>query len=392
MIIDYDSHLKPTPLETASGVILGTDEAVPPLPPPNATGPLGALKAALLGALRTSPCMVSFSGGRDSSCVLAMAVQLAREEGLPLPVPITYRFRDAPEVDESYWQDLVIRHLHIDDWIRIEIDDELDYVGPIAQRALRLIGLRWPPNGHMILPALDRARGGTLVTGLDGDGLFMWRWSPAVNLLLGRRRPDSDALKTLASYLAPTLVARTADRFRKGQRLPWLLESARRELWTSWNYHQAQEPRTWAKRLHYYNRMRYVSVLRSNATLLARSCESKLLHLFMDPQFLANLAAADGRLGFRDRTTSMKGLFDGVVPTILLERTDKPIFHVYWGSYSKRLADEWEGEGVDLSRVDPSALFEDWHSAYPSFRSVLLLQSAWLARNHVEQPVEAPGQ
>ena len=52
---------------------------------------LAALEAAIMPALLRSPCLVSFSGGRDSSAVLAVAARLARGAGLADPIPITIR-------------------------------------------------------------------------------------------------------------------------------------------------------------------------------------------------------------------------------------------------------------------------------------------------------------
>src|SRR6185503_3688944 len=60
----------PDPLETAAGVVLGV--APRRRLPASAGGPLAALERAVLPALRRSPCLVSFSGGRDSSAVLAV--------------------------------------------------------------------------------------------------------------------------------------------------------------------------------------------------------------------------------------------------------------------------------------------------------------------------------
>ena len=62
-------------------------------------------------ALRPSqrgPCLVSFSGGRDSSLVLAAAAKAARRDGLALPVPVTNRFACGPHSHESDWQELVV--------------------------------------------------------------------------------------------------------------------------------------------------------------------------------------------------------------------------------------------------------------------------------------------
>lgn len=377
-----------TPLETASGVIVGSEQIAPPLPAPDHRRLLEVLEDALLEALRTPPCIILFSGGRDSSCVLALATTVARRWGLPLPVPVSYRFPDDPEVDESRWQELVVGHLGIEDWVRLEFHDELDYVGQHAQSALRALGLLWPPNGHMSLPGLDLARGGTLVTGLDGDGLFYWRWSEAVKVLRGRRRPTADVLRPLAYYLLPAPLARIGGRVRRGLSVPWLREGAQRELANAFADHRAREPRTWRARIPYYNRLRYVAMLRANNRALARSRGAGILNLFLDPQFISNFAARQGVLEFPGRTAFLTELFDGIVPPAILQRTDKPIFNLYWGQHSQELAKRWTGEGVDTSLVDPDALAEEWAKQNPSFRSALLLQRVWLAGEGVEEPVE----
>ena len=70
----------------------------------------GCARAAILPALLRPPCVMSFTGGRGSSLVLAVAVQLARREGLELPVPATIRMRGSANADESAYQErLVIR-------------------------------------------------------------------------------------------------------------------------------------------------------------------------------------------------------------------------------------------------------------------------------------------
>ena len=99
--------------------------------------PLTALDDAIRPFLRRSPCLVSFSGGRDSSAILAAATALARREGLPLPIPATNRFPHVDESDERPWQEHVVRALRLEDWIRLDFGDELDCVGPVASAALR---------------------------------------------------------------------------------------------------------------------------------------------------------------------------------------------------------------------------------------------------------------
>ena len=135
-------------------------------------GVLAALEEVMLPALRRPPAVVSFSGGRDSSAILAVATDVARRHGLDDPVPAIMRFPDAPATDETEWQELVLGHLGIRDPDVIELRDELDALGPTASAILDRRGVRWPGNAYLHEPVLERASGGSLLTGLGGDELF----------------------------------------------------------------------------------------------------------------------------------------------------------------------------------------------------------------------------
>ena len=98
-----------TPLESALDDGIGDAADEPPLPAVGeALDPLEALEAAVLPALQRPPCLAMFSGGRDSSLVLAVASRVARREGLAEPIPTTQVFPDFPETDEARWQKLVL--------------------------------------------------------------------------------------------------------------------------------------------------------------------------------------------------------------------------------------------------------------------------------------------
>src|SRR3989304_2009164 len=162
-----------TPLELATNGVFGLDPTVPPLPvvPADLT-PLAALEAAVLPAVARPPCVVTFSGGRDSSLVLAIAAKVAKREGLPAPVPATIRFIGIEGAEETSWQELVLGPLELDERVSISVRTGLDFVGPIAGRVLRRHGVLWPLNIYLHESLIGHAKGGSLMTGMTGDAVF----------------------------------------------------------------------------------------------------------------------------------------------------------------------------------------------------------------------------
>ena len=59
--------VRPDPLEVAAGTMLGTMASVAPFPVVGPGRTVAALEEVITRALRRPPCVVSFSGGRDSS-------------------------------------------------------------------------------------------------------------------------------------------------------------------------------------------------------------------------------------------------------------------------------------------------------------------------------------
>ncbi len=219
-------------LELACGLVFGADGRPPRLPSlPSGLTLLRALEDAIRPALRRPPCLVSFSGGRDSSAVLAVATALARKEGLPDPIPATNRFLDAPASDEAQWQEGVVAHLGLADWLRLEFTDELDAVGPYAQRALHRHGLLWPFNAHFHLPLIEATDGGSMLTGVGGDELFMAaRPRRAYTVMTAQDAPRPRDVLTLGLAVAPRSLRRAVYRRRTTVPFAWLAPRARRAL------------------------------------------------------------------------------------------------------------------------------------------------------------------
>ena len=99
--------------------------------------PLEALANSIERVVTYGPPAVAFSGGRDSSLLLAVAARVCRRAGVEPPLPITLCMPSQfSESEEHEWQERVLDHLQIDRWHRIPITGELDLVGPYARRHL----------------------------------------------------------------------------------------------------------------------------------------------------------------------------------------------------------------------------------------------------------------
>ena len=379
-----DDALRPTPLELSAGRMFG--------PHPGARGiahvddrgrePLAALEDAVLPALERSPCLVAFSGGRDSSSVLAAATLAARREGLPAPVPVTLRVRDAPRAEESDWQELVIRHLGLREWQRYEVGEEMDRVGPLSLSVLRRHGVLYPPNTFLQLPLIEAARGGCLLTGLGGDELFAgWRWRNHAEALARRRRPTAlDALR-IAYASSPGALRRWRETRRyRLVGLVWLRPDAALAASRMVAVARAEQPRSWAGWVDWTARRRSLSAAQWSLSLLALDADTVLVHPLLDPTFLAALARAGGRVGFGDRTAGMRAVFGDLLPDEVLCRPTKAEYgEVFWGSGAREFATGWSGPGVDPELVDPGALRREWLKPRPHEDSAMLLHAAWLA-------------
>ena len=217
-------------IELASGMLFGDAPGTAPelpTPQPGDTA-FSALERACVPALRGGRCFVSFSGGRDSSLVLAAAASAARRHGLPLPIPITNRFPQVGHTHEHEWQELAVRELGMEEWVRLELTDELDVLGDLATRGLRRHGLLWPFNVHFHAPMFDVARGGTLLTGIGGDeALGSSRWARPVAVLRGRQRPGPRDLLKVGLLCSPRAIRREVIVRRCPEPFAWLTERGR---------------------------------------------------------------------------------------------------------------------------------------------------------------------
>ena len=373
-------ELRPTRLEIASGHVVGEVPGRPTLPDVGDLEPLTALEDAIRPALERAPCVVGFSGGRDSSTLLAVATQLARRERLDLPVPVTLRFHQAPDAQESEWQELVVRHLAIGDWVRSEVADELDLLGPLGRTTLCRHGPLWPPNMHSIALILKAAQARTLITGIDGDGLLGHRrWAAAAAALQRPWRPAARDVARVALAVAPVSLQRRRELAGEPGRLPWLRPSTEAAIIRAAATDEVSEPLRWRRRVAWWARRRYVALFAGGAHTIGRAVGVEVVNPLLDDRFLAAVSRAGGRLGYTSRTHAMRALFSPVLPDSSLARSSKALFtDAFWGPATRRVAGELNDAAFPRDLVDPSGVRRECGRAAPDANVALLLQTAWL--------------
>ena len=372
-------------VELATGVVFGGTPCEIPLGVE--LSPPAALERAVAPAVRSERCFVSFSGGRDSSAVLAAAAAVARREGHPLPVPITLRAGEVPQSDETEWQEAVVRALGIDDWIRIEVRDELDAVGPYARKALERHGLLWPFNVHFHSPMLEQAAGGTLLTGAGGDEL----WLSSSQQPVGRRRR--------LLQLAPAPVRRALLARRVAIDFPWLTERGRRAACTAAAADMLALPRTTRDRMAEMRGTRGLATAVASLERLAGDAGASIAHPLLDLQLWGAVAAAAPREGFAHRNDALAAAAGHLLPRQLVGRSTKASFDgLFFHDHSRAAARAWRGGGLPADVVDEVALAEHWAGEVADSHSLTMLQSVWLAsaqraeqpRRHLVEQLEAP--
>ena len=371
------------PLEIHSGMVLGTRRS-PRGTPPAAEEPLPvrrALEELMRPALEASPCMVAFSGGRDSSAILAVATMVARKHGLPDPIPLTFRYQDHPRTWETEWQELVVRHLGLGDWKIIDFQAEFDVLGPMARSILSRHGLFWPPNSHTTVPMLEAASGGSLLTGNGGDEVFrsVVKVKTMTPLQVLRTMPPHRALMVGVVNSLP-LRWKILAQYHHGLRFPWLRPRARREVHRRFVENSVQRQRG---DHHYLERLadsRYLELQQGIVSALTREVDVDLVEPFFEPLFLRALLAETPEAGFANRNAAMEHFFGELLPRTVMERTTKAVFtESFWGVDSRAFARDWDGSGLDPALIHVERLRDEWLRRKPDMRSATAIQAAWLA-------------
>jgi hypothetical protein len=374
-----DELIRPGPLEIASGTMLGREVGVAPLPKVAPAGTRRALERAVARALARPPCVVSFSGGRDSSAILALATAVARRHGFADPIPATLVCPNDPATDETDWQNQVVDHLGLGDWERVTIDDELDIVGPVALDVLGRHGLLFPANAFVHVPLLHLAAGGSLLSGAGGDEVLDSPALPLLRALRGYERPSRAAILTSIRELGPGAARRVGALAVAGQ--PWLKPGASAEAARRAGEAINALGVRWDTALRRWTADRYYLAIAASLACIGRDDDVEVISPFLDPDVMAALASDGGWAGFVDRADALARFVGDLLPRAILERTSKALFtRALRSEATTMLVGEWNGEGVDSSLVDVEQLRTVWQSEAPDARASLLLQQVALAR------------
>ncbi|WP_158604488.1 asparagine synthase-related protein [Nocardioides mangrovicus] len=378
-------------LERGTGLVFGLDpEVTAPRAPRGATA-REALESVVLEALQRPPCLVSFSGGRDSSSVLAVAAHVARREGLPLPVPTTLVFPECESAEESAWQELVVRHLALPEWNRVVLHDEIDLVGPLARPVLRTLGRTWPFNVYFHVPIFELARGGTVLSGVFGDETTSagWAWRHE-NLVAQRLRPGGprDLARIVLAAAGPRAVRGQVLRRREVRRdevptrPPWLTEYAF-DIVQDARRDQAERESLSLRRSMTQTLWRLRSRVLGLETLDRLAAEYDVTHSapFADERFVGALLAERSWRMFETRTAAVRHLVGDLLPEEMCARSSKAYFDsAFFHRHARAFAHDWDGTGLDPDYVVAEELRRTWtHDDEPDARTFALLQDAWLA-------------
>jgi asparagine synthetase B (glutamine-hydrolysing) len=347
------------------------------------------LEQIILEALQRPPCLVTFSGGRDSSALLAVCAHVARREGLPMPVAFTYRYdNEEEEAEETVWQELVIGHLDVPDWERADVGNRYDMVGELAQAFLLDHGLVSPPTLYNNTLPLTRARGGTHISGEGGDEIFGVRRCTILRRALDdpryltKRQHLKYAALTLGPRRSRTAAWRRVLSGQLGGALGYLRQEVREQLYQDLATHFTSEPFDLRRSLGWHLRRKMI-VMHQEA-LTAFSDEHDVAHVdpFLEPKFVAAFAGTARPLGLATRTDAMRALFSDILPDDIMSRTSKALFNrCFLTDVGRSFARSWEGSGVDEDMVDVDVLRSCWLSRWPPAQSFGLLQAAWLHSN-----------
>ena len=358
----------------------------PPAPPLQSLNVRSALEELLLPALSRPPCLVAFSGGRDSSVILAASTEAARRHGLDDPIPFTLRFSAHPRTWENEWQERTVRHLGLRSWETLQIESELDALGPLAREVLVTHGLYWPGNAQT-MKVLTRAAGaGSLITGNGGDEAFTGMIGDAAQKASLLQIVRMNPMRSVARYLPLEFLPRPWKKRILARRLlnmSWLRPDALQAVRRRYLMKALEKRGTTSRILDTLHENRSFELARSVYDAIASDTDTLLCEPFWDYRFHRAAMASMPPEGFSSRNAAIAGFFGDLLPPEASSRSTKAVFtEVFWGPDSRAFAEQWDGDGLDHDLVDPDRLRREWSKPRPDFRSITPLQAAWLATGH----------
>lgn len=379
-----DGLYRPSRDEVLLGAVPGFGTA---LPLPRVEGePREVLESLLCTELAKGPCAVPFSGGRDSSALLALATHVARREGLPLPRPVTFVFGTEPHARDEQLQIALIEQLQLTDWVRLPGADVYDVLGLHARAGLQTHGLLWSPLVHAQDPLLTAAAGHTLISGEGGDEVLgPWRYGMPVRVarqVRARHRPRLVEVRGAAGSVRPDWWLREANKRAQLRSRPWLTGAGRdlvadllRRSWVP-PARRFDADRRQART----TRGGTLGLLTMQALADGKQPSSRYSFPFLDRRFVGSLAQAGGARGWTTRTEMMWNLVGDLLPPALLGRNDKANFGpATMGPRARAFARRCTGLGIDADLVDVERLRARWLTGERTYPGLLLLQQAWLA-------------
>lgn len=346
-----------------------------------------AMEQVVTDAVAEGTCYVLFSGGRDSSLVLAMAVDAARRLGVRAPIPVTAVYPGDEQSDETEWQHLVLDHLGISERVVLTIADERSTLGDLALRHLRSRGLVWPEAVHTQPAFFEQLDAGTILTGEGGDAFIEGRRITPLYLALRRRRVPSAALLGAAvGALAPSMLVRRRARrtYSDPELLPWLRPAAREVL--AADEVALRGPLRWDASTWAIFDQRTTRLGLDNAVVSAAEYGLRMRHPIAEAEVIAALAREGGRWGFRGRTNLFRMLGSDLLPDAVLARRSKAAFNASrWGERERVFAHDYTGGAFDPTFIDEERLREVWLSDRAHPVSFFLAQIAWLHQHGLPQ-------
>jgi len=291
---------------------------------------------------------------------------------------VTYRFT-APETDERDFQESVVRHLGLREWITFDLGEDGDFLSPTTCSQLLAGGPMWPPAPLTRAGALRGLDGGLWLTGEGGDEVLgPRRVSYAVRAARSpRRRVLSRAVRELGSKAMR--IRATEAEFHAHYRAEWLEPDIRRHYIRDAAALSAAEPlrpREWFG--HYLARPAVKvghEALRAFKSEFGLRWEAPLV----DPFFLGALSGSVRWHEYRGRRHLLRTLFNDLLPAAIVERRGKVAFNsALFGPYTREFAARWDGTGAPEG-VNGEWLKRHWQSGDVSAGTAPLLHHVWLA-------------